>query len=87
MLQSFRVLVMATVAASVLAGIAAGPALAEDRDHRRPEARHVVRHRAPERGDRGRDWGYGVPTYEAAPPPVVYAPAPEPAFNLSLHFR
>jgi hypothetical protein len=83
-MQSLRILVATLVASGILGAIAAGPALAEDRDrdHRR-DVRHVYHRPPPPR----RDWGYGVATYEAAPPPVVYAPAPEPAFNLSLHFR
>jgi len=73
--------VFAAVAVAVLAGSMIAPSFAADRDHhdRRP-VRHY--HHAPP----GPAYGYDVPGYVQAPPPVVYAP-PVYATPFSLNFN
>lgn len=72
--------------AAMIGGIEAAPALAKD-DHKRVE-RHDNRRSGP-RGhgyDRGRyvhGRGYYDP-YGYAPPPVIYAPAPQPGISVFL---
>lgn len=81
----------AALAMAVLLGGVASPAGADpyDRDQhdQHDQRRAPVRHRRPPPPPR-RDWGYDVPTYVQAPPPMVYAPPEGPAvLNFSLNFR
>jgi hypothetical protein len=91
---------IATLAA--LALLTGGPALthpalgqARERGYERHDERrgHEVRNerrfdRDRDRRWRGRDYGYDVPSYGVAPPPLVYSPPPPPpGINFLFSFR
>jgi len=84
-------IMMGLVLAAMIGGMDAVPALGED-DHKRMEKHDNGRNEHKGSGSdrdryahRGRDYrphGYGEPVY--APPPVIYAPPPEPGITIFL---
>jgi len=79
-------IMMGLVLAAMVSGIDAAPALAKD-DHKRVEkhdnGRSEHRGRGYDRGHYEHGRGYYEP-YGYAPPPVIYAPAPQPGIGIFL---
>ena len=61
---------------------------AESHDERGGREAHHERRSDRERGWRGRDYGYDVPSFGVPPPPLVYSPPPPPpGINFLFSFR
>jgi len=74
-------LAVAALAVTAIAGGLAAPSVAAPRDRGRHPVHHGYRRPPPA-------YGYGVPTYVPAPPPLVYSPpAYASPFSLGLSFN